>query len=128
MRPEERVLLLDLWQRSGLSARDFGALVGLNKATLFDWKKRFDRSGPAGLMDQPRGAPRGSRLSDPTQRAILMLKQAHPEWGCERIRDVLVAGRGLQRQSWRDRPSAEGERLRARGRRDESASAGRAAL
>ena len=94
LRPEERVLLLDMWQRSGLTARDFGALVGISRHTIFNWKKRFDRMGPAGLMDAPRGAPSGSRLSDPTQRAILMLKQAHPEWGCERLRDVLARGEG----------------------------------
>ena len=92
--PQERLLLLDMWQRSGLTARDFGALVGLSRHTLFDWKKKFDRSGPVGLADRPRGAPRGSRLSEPTQRAILMLKQAHPEWGCERIREVLLRGEG----------------------------------
>ena len=92
--PQDRVLLLDMWQRSGLTARDFGALVGVTKATLFEWKKRFERSGPAGLSDKPRGAPPGSRLTEPTQRAILMLKQAHPEWGCERIRDVLLRGEG----------------------------------
>ena len=94
LRPEERVLLLDMWQRSGLSARDFGALVGVSRHTLFDWKKKFDRLGPAGLSDQVRGAPRGSRLTEPTQRAILMLKRAHPEWGCERIREVLLRGEG----------------------------------
>lgn len=94
LRPEERVLLLDMWQRSGLTARDFGALVGISRHTIFNWKKRFDRLGPAGLMDAPRGAPSGSRLSDATQRAILMLKQAHPEWGCERLRDVLARGEG----------------------------------
>ena len=94
--PQDRVLLLDMWQRSGLTARDFGALVGVNKATLFEWKKRFDRSGPAGLSDKPRGAPTGSRLSEPTQRAILMLKQAHPEWGCDRISDVLMRGEGYR--------------------------------
>jgi transposase InsO family protein len=47
LRPDERVLLLDMWQRSGLTARDFGALVGLSKHTLFSWKKKFDRLGPA---------------------------------------------------------------------------------
>ncbi len=94
LRPEERVLLLDMWQRSGPTARDFGALVGISKHTIFNWKKRFDRMGPAGLMDAPRGASTGSRLSDPTQRAILMLKEAHPEWGCERLRDVLARGEG----------------------------------
>jgi transposase InsO family protein len=94
LRPQERVLLLDMWQRSGLTARDFGALVGVSKETLFVWKRKFERSGPAGLADGPRGAPPGSRLSEPTQRAILMLKQAHPEWGCDRIRDVLMRGDG----------------------------------
>jgi transposase InsO family protein len=92
--PHDRLLLLDMWQRSGLSAHDFGALVGITKATLFAWKTRFERSGPAGLSDHPRGAPPGSRLTEPTQRAILMLKQGHPEWGCERIRDVLMRGEG----------------------------------
>jgi transposase InsO family protein len=92
--PHERLLLLDLWQRSGLTARDFGALVGVSKATLFAWKDRFARGGPAALDDHPRGAPRGSRLSEVTQRAILLLKTAHPEWGCERIREVLLRGEG----------------------------------
>ena len=92
--PQERLLLLDLWQRSGLTARDFGALVGVSRHTLFVWKQRFDRQGPAGLSDQPRGAPRGSRLTEATQRAILMLKAGHPEWGCERIREVLLRGEG----------------------------------
>jgi transposase InsO family protein len=94
VRPHERILLLDMWQRSGLTARDFSALVGISRKTLFDWKRRFDRLGPAGLSDQRRGAPLGSRLPEPTQRAILMLKQGHPEWGCERIREVLLRGEG----------------------------------
>jgi transposase len=47
--PQERLLLLDLWQRSGLSAGDFGALVGVSKVTLFGWKERFKRGGPAAL-------------------------------------------------------------------------------
>ena len=38
---------------------------------------------------------RASRLSDITKRAILMLKQAHPDWGCQRISDVLARGPAL---------------------------------
>jgi transposase len=94
LKPQERMLVLDLWQRSGLTARDFSALVGISRHTLFDWKQRFDRHGPAGLSDQHRGAPRGSRLPEATQRAILLLKTSHPEWGCERIREVLLRGEG----------------------------------
>ena len=45
--PEQRLLLLDTWQRSGLPAADFAALVGLSKYTLYEWKRRFDAEGPA---------------------------------------------------------------------------------
>jgi transposase InsO family protein len=88
-------LLLDTWRRSGLPAADFAALVGVSKHTLYAWKKRFETEGPAGLMDQPRGAGRGSRLPDLTRRTILMLKQANPDWGCQRISDLLVRGPAL---------------------------------
>jgi transposase InsO family protein len=93
--PEQRLLLLDTWQRSGLPAKDFAALVGVSKFTLYTWKKKFDTQGPAGLLDQPKGGPRGSRLPDLTKRTILMLKQANPEWGCQRISDMLLRGPAL---------------------------------
>ncbi len=93
--PEQRLVLLDTWIRSGLPAADFAALVGISKHTLYSWKKRFDQHGPAGLLDQPRGTPRGSRLPDLTQRTILMLKRANPDWGCQRIADALLRGPAL---------------------------------
>lgn len=93
--PEQRLLLLDTWRRSGLPAGDFAALVGLSKHTLYAWKQRFDTDGPAGLLDQPRGVPVGSRLPELTRRAILMLKESHPDWGCQRISDALVRGPAL---------------------------------
>lgn len=93
--PQQKLLLLDTWQRSGLPARDFGALVNISRHTLYAWKKRFETLGPAGLVDQPRGAKQGSKLPELTKRTILMLKQAHPDWGCERISDMLVRGPAL---------------------------------
>lgn len=93
--PTQRLLLLDSWQRSGLPAGDFAALVGISKHTLYLWKKQFDEQGPAGLMEQTRGAPRGSRVPELTKRTILMLKTSHPEWGCQRISDMLARGPGL---------------------------------
>ena len=92
---EKRVLLLDIWQSSRLPAGDFAAMVGVSKHTLYAWKKKFDAEGPAGLMDQPRGARKGSRLPDLTKRSILMLKDANPEWGCQRISDMLMRGPGF---------------------------------
>jgi transposase len=92
---EQRLLLLDTWLRSGLPAGDFAALVGLSKHTLYDWKRKFQAEGPAGLVDRPRGSPPGSRLPEVTRRAILMLKQTNPTWGCQRISDVLQRGPAL---------------------------------
>ncbi|HKB39673.1 MAG TPA: helix-turn-helix domain-containing protein, partial [Gemmataceae bacterium] len=69
---EQRLLLLDTWQRSGLPAADFAALVGLSRYTLYEWKRRFDAEGPAGLMDRPKGAPpasAASRSSAPRRRS-----------------------------------------------------------
>ena len=95
LRPEQRLLLLDTWLRSGLPAADFAALVGVSKFTLFAWKKKFEQEGPAGLMDKPRGTPAGSRLPELTRRTILMLKQANPDWGCQKISDMLLRGPAL---------------------------------
>ncbi len=93
--PQARLLLLDTWRRSGLPAGDFAPLVGVSKHTLYAWKKRFEEHGPAGLMDQPRGSRRGSRLPDLTRRTIVMLKEANPQYGCQRISDLLARGPAL---------------------------------
>lgn len=93
--PEQRLLLLDTWQRSGLPGSEFAELVGVSKHTLYKWKKAFEAQGPAGLMDQPRGTKSGSKLPEVTKRSILMLKQAHPDWGCQRISDALLRGPAL---------------------------------
>jgi transposase InsO family protein len=88
-------LLLDTWLRSGLPAADFAALVGVSKHTLYAWKKKFDTEGPGGLLDRPRGGPTGSKLPELTRRTILMLKQANPDRGCQRISDLLARGPAL---------------------------------
>ena len=46
-------------------------------------------------MDQPRGDPGGSKLPELTKRTILMLKQANPEFGCQKISDLLLRGPAL---------------------------------
>jgi transposase InsO family protein len=97
MSPEQRLLLLDTWQRSGLPAGDFAAMLGgaVSKHTLYVWKQKFEEQGPAGLSDQPRGVKVSSRLPEVTRRAILMLKQQNDTWGCQRISDMLVRSPGV---------------------------------
>jgi transposase len=93
--PEQKLLILDTRQRSGLSANDFWKLVGLNRITLYNWKKPFEDLGRGGLTEQPRKWSGVGEISDLTGRTILMLKKANPEWGCRRISDVLYRGPGL---------------------------------
>jgi transposase InsO family protein len=107
---EQRVLLLDTWERSGLPAKDFSVLVGLSPHTLYTRRKKFEEFGPAGLMDRPRGGPTGSRLPEVTKRTILMLKKQHPQWGCQRISDSLHRGPALPAS-----PSAVGRVLKEAG-------------
>jgi transposase InsO family protein len=94
--PTERLLLLDIWTRSGLPAKEFCRLVTVSPATLRKWRRRVEAEGPLGLLEKKRGAPPGSRLPEPTQRAILLLKQANPDFGCGRIRDVLYRAEGIR--------------------------------
>ena len=70
-------------------------MVGISKHTLYGWKKKFDEQGPGGLVDRPRGGAVGRELPELTRRTILMMKQANPDWGCQRISDMLVRGPGL---------------------------------
>jgi transposase InsO family protein len=92
--PQQRLLLLDAWMRSKLPATEFASLVGVTSTTLYQWRKRFESSGPAGLSDRIGGRRMGSQMPEPTRRAILMLKEAHPDWGQDRLHDVLLRSEG----------------------------------
>ena len=92
---EQRLLILDSWLRSKLPAGDFAPLVGISLHTLRAWKARFAELGPAGLDDKPSGRPTGSRLSEATKRAILLMKEEHPDWGQDRIAAMLLRAQGF---------------------------------
>lgn len=89
------MLILDSWMRSKLPANDFASIAGVSPHTLYGWRKRFEEQGPAGLADPQGRRGGGSRLSEPTRRAILMLKESHPDWGEDRIHDVLMRTEGF---------------------------------
>ena len=94
--PEQRLMLLDVWQRSELPAKDFSELSGVSAHSLYTWRKKFEAEGPAGLVGLKRGRPKGSRLPEPTKRAILLLKRLHEDWGRDRIHDELLRAEGLE--------------------------------
>jgi putative transposase len=85
----KKLLLLDMLSRSGLAMREFADLVGVTSTTLYHWRKKFEAEGVEGLFDKPRGWHGGSRLPEATRRAVLMLKESHPEYGEDRISAIL---------------------------------------
>ncbi len=93
--PEQRILLIDTWRRSGLPVKEFSSLVGLSPHTFYAWNANFEKFGPEGLMNHQRGAKKGSRLPEVTKRMILMLKEENPEYGCRKISDLLARGPGV---------------------------------
>jgi transposase len=95
MSANQRMLLLDTWRRSGLSGSDFASMVGVSVHTLYKWSQNFLAHGPAGLEDAYRSKKGESRLPEPTRRAILLMKQSHPDWGQERIHDALRRSEGF---------------------------------
>jgi transposase InsO family protein len=93
------MLILDAWSRSQLRASEFAKLVGVEPHTLYAWRRRFEEFGPAGLDERQRGGPTGSRMPEATRRAVLMMKQSHPEWGCDRLHDMLLRSSGFAASS-----------------------------
>lgn len=89
-KPETKLLILKAFQDSQLRASVFGSLVGVAGKTIYAWMNAFKKHGPAGLENRKPGPDKGSRLSVATQQAILMLKDQNPEWGCQRIHDMLL--------------------------------------
>ena len=92
----QRMMILDMAIKSGFPLKEFADLVGVAAHVLYGWKKRYDEQGVDGLADRPRGSKdKGSRLPEVVKKAILMIREAHPEYGCERISDMLGRGPGL---------------------------------
>lgn len=88
-------MLLDTWHRSALSASELASMAGVSAHTRDEWSQNFAARGPAGLEDRhPRG-PRRSRLPEMTRRAILLMKQVHPDWVQDRIHDALIRSDGF---------------------------------
>lgn len=93
--PIQRMLVLDVWLRSGLSAGDFSPLVGVSRHTLYAWKRDFKKDGPAGLSDKRRGGRKKKKLTVAAERAVLMLKKLNPDYGGLRISQELFRSQGL---------------------------------
>lgn len=93
--PEQKLLLIDAWKRSGLPGTDFAELVGFSYKTLYQWRRRYEKEGVEGLFGRPRGPEAGSKVPPVTRQAILLIKADNPGYGSERISQILYRGPGL---------------------------------
>ncbi|MEK6778458.1 MAG: DDE-type integrase/transposase/recombinase [Candidatus Deferrimicrobiota bacterium] len=92
----QRLLILRLMENSPLKMEVISEIVGVSPHTLYQWKRIFDEEGVEGLIDRPRGGPKGSRLPEETKQAVLMMKEKQPSWGVERISAVLMRDPALK--------------------------------
>src|SRR5438876_4193109 len=67
---EQRLLILDAWSRSELTAGEFGKIAGVSPHTLYAWRRRVEELGPAGLDAQRRGGRGASPVGGATEGAV----------------------------------------------------------
>lgn len=63
---------------------------GIDRTSFYEYKRRFQTHGLAGLKDMP-PIPRSHPQTTPpeTVNKIISVSLEHPAWGCERISDML---------------------------------------
>jgi transposase InsO family protein len=65
--------------------------LGIPYTTVSLWVQKYRQGGVEGLTPQPKRATPRKRASDDTKRrAVIELRQEHPEYGTRRIRDLLA--------------------------------------
>jgi transposase InsO family protein len=76
--------------KAGTSVADVCRAFGLARTTVELWRKSFAAGGYEALIAKASGRKKAEvKKEDPRREAVLALKQAHPEYGTRRIRDVL---------------------------------------
>jgi transposase InsO family protein len=68
------------------------ARFGISRPTGYKWVHRYAVAGDAGLQEQsrrPRTSP--ARTAESIEAAVVDLRQAHPQWGGEKLRARLLA-------------------------------------
>src|SRR5262249_53178348 len=91
--PQQRLLLLDPRRRSRLAPR--APLASPPRPPRTAGTRSPRGAAPAGPDARRRGPPPASRRPEFPRRAILMMKESHPDWGVERISAMLLRGPAL---------------------------------
>lgn len=88
--PQQRKLLFETWKAAG-SVTVACQTAHVGRGTFYYWKPRWEVAGVAGLaVYRAKGPARGSvGTSAAVKRQVIELRQAHPDWGKQRLADEL---------------------------------------
>lgn len=72
--------------RAGAAVSEVAVRYGASRQSVYAWVVRYERDGPAGLIDKSR-RPRTSphRISAEVEALICELRRSHPRWGARRV-------------------------------------------
>ena len=98
--PEERRAAVEAFLKAGRSRADFARMWGCSTSTLDKWLRRYESEGPKGLetrrREQPSRPRPHNRYPDAVRAEIVAVREAHPDFGMNRIADQLARFRGLK--------------------------------
>lgn len=75
--------------KTGTPIGDVCRALGLAHTTIAERRRTYATGAYEALFGRAPGKPKPAKKEDPRKEAVLALKQAHPEFGTRRIRDVL---------------------------------------
>jgi transposase InsO family protein len=82
---ELRLKAVKLRLEEGFSVKLIAEQMRLNPCSIFEWIKRYQQHGEAGLRPLPRKSGYKGRLSGAIKERIIELKERHPSFGVKKI-------------------------------------------
>ncbi len=91
----QRQTLFETWEATGDIKAAYEA-AHTSRRTFYYWKGRFEEGGYEGLKEMKKPGPaKGMKVSTEIQEKVVEMKEAHPEWGKQRIADEVA-----KKNSW----------------------------
>jgi len=87
--PALRLKAVRLYLEEGFPTPLISKELGVERATIFAWVKRYRQEGEEGLKDRAPGPRRGRKLAAAVVAKIVEVKKEHPGFGVRRIAQVL---------------------------------------
>jgi len=87
----ERAKLIRKWQSGLYTVTELAEEFGISRPTVYEWTKRYDSEGEAGLIDRPpvpKSCPH--RTNDEIARQIVLAKRQHADWGPAKLIEWLT--------------------------------------